>query len=227
MTDSALSTPKRLLRVLLGGAILATAWVAIDLIAHSDNASAVEFPDSTVADVAPSGSHNPASEVITPLIARVTSIAAHVSTGPASSVAHGEAAVGNAVSVILSAPLAVISPVVEALAEPLAPVVWDVVGPLPAIPQLPGLWIAGVLLSNAGTGVAIATSNVPLSPTPVGGVPRDPPAVPTPSSGDQLGLTTAVLNSAFLAPPGSASASRAVAGGIPPSPTYGFDTTPD
>ena len=227
MTDSALSTPKRLLRVLLGGAILASAWVALDLITHSDSASAVEFPDSTVADVAPSGSPTPASEVITPLIARVTSIAAHVSARPASSVVHAEAAVENAVSVIVSAPLAVITPVVEALAVPLAPAIRDVVSALPAIPQLPGLPIAVALLSSAGIGVALATSNVPLSPTPVGGVPRDPPAVPTPTSGDQLGSTTAVLNSAFLAPPGAASAIRAVAGGIPPSPTYGFDTTPD
>jgi hypothetical protein len=157
----------------------------------------------------------------------VTSIATHVSTGPASSVAHAEAAVENAVSVIVAAPIAVVTPVVEALAEPFAPVLGDVVGALPAIPQLPGLPIAIALLSGAGFGVALAASNLPLSPTPVGGVPRDPPAVPTRSSGDQLGSPTAVLNSAFLSPPGSAPASRAVAGGIPPSPTYGFDTTPD
>ena len=225
MTDSKLSTPKRLLRILLGGAILASAWIAIDLITHSESASAVEFPDSTITDVTPSGSHNPVVQVVAPLIERVTSIAAHVSTGPASSVKQAEAAVEKAVGAILSAPL--IAPVVEALAEPLAPLVAGVVGALPAIPQLSVLPSAGALLSSAGVGVALATSNVPLVPTPVGGIPRDPPAVPTPSSGDQSSLPSAVLNSAVLAPPGSAMTSGGASGAIPPSPTYGFDTTPD
>ena len=221
MTDSAVSAPKRLLRIVLGGAILATAWLAIDLITHSESASAAEFPD-----VASSGSSQ-VSEVVSPLIARVTSIAAQVSTTPVSSVEQAEAAVENAVSVILSAPIAVISPVVEALAEPLVPVVAEVVGALPSVPQLSILPSAGLLLSSAGFGVAVATSNVPLVPTPVGGIPRDPPAVPAHSSGDQSGPTAALLNPAFFAPPGSAMASHAATGGIPTSPTYGFDTTPD
>jgi hypothetical protein len=221
MTDSALSTPKRLLRNLIGGAILASAWVAVDLITHTDSASATEFPDVTA-----SGS-SLTPDVVAPVIAHVTSIAAQVSADPPSPVTQAEAAVEQAVTVILSAPAAVIGPVVETLVEPLEPVVAGVVGALPPLPQLSVLPSAVTVLSSGGTGVALASSTVPLVPTPVGGVPRDLPAVPTPPSGDVFGAVSAALSSASLAPPGSALTAHALSGGIPPSPTYGFDTTPD
>lgn len=226
MTDSTLSTPKRLLRILIGGAILATAWVGIDLLTHASGASAAEFPDVTAPDVTASGS-NPAPDVVAPVIEHLTSIAAQVSHEAASPVDEAEAAVEQAVSAILSAPIAVITPVVDAVVEPLAPVVAEVVGALPPLPQFPVLAIAGVQLSSGGMAVAPAASNVPLVPTPVGGVPRDLPAVPNPPAGDTFGGLSAVLSSASLAPPGSALTARLVAGGIPASPTYGFDTTPD
>jgi hypothetical protein len=219
VTDSAISAPKRLLRILIGGTILATAWIAIDLITQSQSASAAE-----VGDVTPSGYPTPVSDIVSPLVDRVTSIAAQVSAEPVSSVTHTEAVVEHSLSAIISNSLVLIGPVVETLTAPLA----DVVDALPPIPQLPVLASAGVVLPGDRLDVALAASNTPLLPTPVNSVPRDLPAVPAPpASADQLASPAAVLSSAFLAPPGSALSLRAVAGGIPLSPIYGFDTTPD
>ena len=222
MTDSISSskrgTAKRLLRILVGGAILATGWLAIDLLTHSDSASASE-----ITDITPSGSPDLVAEVVKPLVTHVAPIAAQVPLEPVVTVGH---AAGDAAAAILEPPLAALAPVFEAVAAPLVPVVAGVVGALPAIPQLPILAIESAMLSAGGLDIALATSNTPALPTPADSVPRDLPAVPSPTM-DQAGGSAAVLSSAFLAPPGSALRSRVVVGGIPLSPTYGFDTTPD
>jgi hypothetical protein len=229
MTESRLTTPKRLLRILIGGAVLATAWVAFDTLTHSEAASAAEIRDvPSISDVTSSGSAT-ASKLVSPVIERVISFADQVSQVSTNSVSTSVSTLEQVMSNVVSTSVAIVAPVVETLAAPLVPVVADVVDALPALPQLPtipslGVPSAGLLLSGGALvfGVALAASTIPLLPTPAGGVPRDPPAVPSSFDG-----AAAILSFVHFSPPGSALTLRAIGGGMPASPTYGFDTTPD
>ena len=222
MADSTRSTSKRLLRILVGGSILAAAWVAFDAVTHSDAASAAEFPDVTlshISAVATGTASDIASDVVDPVVARAVSLAEKTTSETMDATDHVAVAIG-------STSRAVMAPVAEALSSSLAPVAAALTDTLAAIPPLPILATAGALLAGGGSVliVALAASTAPLLPTPAGGVPRDPPAVPP--TIDQFGAA-AVLGSHLYAPPGSALASRAAGGATPLSPNYAFDTTPD
>ena len=215
MADAVVSAPKRLLRILLGGAVLAAAWVAIDLVTHSESASAVEVPDVSITDVAPA---------VAPLVTQVAAITAPVLQPVEQAVAPIVAPPLEAIVPVVEVVVAPLVPVVEAVVPPLVPTITEIAGTL-ALAESLGLAVEAAPVSTGGNGVALATSAPPLLPTPVGGTPRDLPAVPT--SNDQAGGPAAELNSAFLAPPGSVLTLHTGAGGTPSSPTYGFDTTPD
>ena len=222
MTDSATSTTKRLLRILLGGAVLASAWLAVDLLTHSESASAAE-----TIDVIPIGS-DPVSAIISPVIAPAAPIAAPAIETVTSLAPAVTTIVAPVVTVVAPVVEPVVTPVLSPIVErvtPFIPVVTGIVGALPQLSVSPN---AGILVAGGGLilGVALAASTAPLLPAPSNGGPRDEPAAPA-APGGQSAASVAVLNSAFFAAPGSADSARSTTDGIPSSPTYGFDTTPD
>lgn len=238
MTDSTISTSKRLLRILVGGSILAAAWVAFDALTHSESASAAEIsevaPSVSVSDPVADPVSGPVSDGVSPVVDRVAAhLAAIAAALPLEHVATVERVVADVVAVVITPPLAVIEPIVETMAEPLAPVLepWvpvvdGVVGALPSIPRLSVIPGSGDLPTTRGSDLALTPSPIRA---PVGGVPPDRPGLPAPSapSTEQSAGSAAVLTSASLAPPGWVFSVAGVLAGIPSSPAFGFDTSPD
>ncbi len=231
MTDSAISTKKRLLRILLGGAVLATAWLAIDLLTHSDSASAVETVDVLPLVDIPIGS-DPVAEITAPIATPIAPIAAPVTRA----VAPVVPAAASIVSPVLTVVEPVVAPVVAPVLDPVVTPVFETVAPilpalaeiaatLPVIPQLTVTPNLGALAAGGGLilGVALAASSAPLLPSPSK---RNLPTAPE-APGGPFSAGAAVLNSAFFAVPGSVRSARSSSGAVPASPTSGFDTTPD
>jgi hypothetical protein len=138
------TTPKKMLRILLAGGLLAAAWVAVDLVTSADSAAAA--PSS---DLIPDVVTDTVSAVTTPLGAAVAPITTPVAEPVVDTLSSATAPVVAPVASTLApviAPIATpvvtsvvkpLEPAVSALTEPLAPVAHAAIDPfLPAIAPL-------------------------------------------------------------------------------------------
>lgn len=217
-------TAKRLLRILLASGALAAGFLAVDLLASHDSASAVDLvPDATpvvelVADIS--------APVVAPVASTLTQVSAPIATPVVTSViAPLEPAVTVLTEPLAPVAHAAIDPLVPAIA-PLLPVVADVVDVLPALP-LASVTPDATLLGGGLVliGGAVAASVVPLLPLPGNSpAPRNAPAAPTFSNSPVL---FADLAFGMPAMPGYALSALATTETIPSSPTFASDTTPD
>jgi hypothetical protein len=131
------TTPKKMLRILLAGGLLAAAWVAVDLVTSADSAAAA--PSS---DLIPDVVTDTVSAVTTPLGAAVAPITTPIAEPVVDTLSSATAPVVAPVASTLApviAPIATpvvtsvvkpLEPAVSALTEPLAPVAHAVIDPL-------------------------------------------------------------------------------------------------
>ena len=233
-------TPQRLLRILLAGGIVATGWIAVDLLTGPDSASAAEIlPVDSLADTV-SAIVDPVAPIVTPIAIPVVDIAAPVVAPVASTLAPVTAPVVSNV-------IAPLAPVIQTVTEPLAPVAHAVLDPfvpalaplLPVVGEVLGVQpvtqlVAGVpgeaLAAAAGAGLgavtAASTGFVSILPGDLGGTPLQAPASPTAAFSAPL-TGVAVLLFGVLAALGAAFSARPGARLRPLAPTFASDTTPD
>ena len=234
------ATPKRLLRVLLAGGILATGWLAVDLITSSEPAAAADIlPIDSLAETV-STVIDPVAPVLTPVVQTVADIADPVVAPVASTLIPVTAPVVSNV-------IAPLAPVIQTVTEPLAPVAHALLAPLapvvapllPVVGEVLGVQPVTQLLaavpvealavaSGAGLGAVSAASSgfVSLLGAELGGTPLQTPASPTAGFSAQL-TGAAVLLFAAIAALGAAFSARPGARLRPLAPVFASDTTPD
>ena len=120
MESASQHSPKRLLRLAIAGGILATAWMAVDAITHSDPAAAAETIDLIPIGGGPSGG------VVGGILDTATSILTPVTTAISPTVTTVTAPVTQAVTPVVAT---VVQPVVT---QVVTPIVSTVVTPITA-----------------------------------------------------------------------------------------------
>lgn len=236
------STSKRLLRILLAAGVVATAWIAVDLLTGSDSASAAE-PIDGLADTV-SAIVDPVAPIVNPVTAPVVETVVDLAEPVVAPVASITAPVTAPVVSSVIAPLA---PVIQTVTEPLAPVAHAALDPfaptlaplLPVVAEVLGVQPVAALIGapayealavagESGAAVVMAASSALLPMLP--GSPLDTPlqAPVSPSAGTSAPLTAvAVLLFGMIAALGVARSARPGALLRPLAPTFASDTTPD
>lgn len=222
---------KRIFRVLFASATVAAAWLAIDLVTHADSASAAEPIDVPVLPVG-GPELAPVLDTVFEAIAPVATEAVPVieSFGaPLEALVEPLAPIVDPLETVLAE---VVSPVTDAVA-PLAPILAVVDTAVPALESVaPDLAVplGSSLLAGGGLllGAALASTLAPVLPAPRRGLPAPPvePALP----GGPSAFAPELLGELTSGVPTSIGALRASApptSGLPISPTFESDTTPD
>lgn len=238
------TVPKRLLRVLLAGGILATGWLAVDLITSSEPAAAADIrPVDTLAETVSTVIDpvvDPVAPVLTPVVQTVADIADPV-------VAPVASTLDPVTAPVVSSVIAPLAPVIQTVTEPLAPVAHALLDPLapvvapllPVVGEVLGVQPVTSLLtavpvealavaSGAGLGAVTAASTgfVALFSGEPGGTPLQSPA--SPAAAFSVPLTgVAVLLFGVIAALGAALSARPGARLRPLAPVFASDTTPD
>jgi hypothetical protein len=220
--DTTVEAPRRLLRVLLAGGLLALGWLAIDLVTGADSAAA-SVPDLTGTTVI-----DDVDDAVTTV---VSDLAEPVATVTAPIVATAIETLGDVVVVI------------DETADQVVPGVLPPLPPLPELPDLPGLPdlgpIVDPLLALPGTLTAVANhepvsareiiiagaASPPLAPPSDG---QNPPVDPAeaPAAG-QFVMPGAELSSGVSTNPSEATTSATRSDRAPAAPVFDTDTTPD
>ena len=136
MEGASQHSPKRLLRLVIAGGVLATAWFAIDALTHSEPAAAAETIDLLpVGDGSAGGVVNGVLGEVTTLVAPVTSAlppAVTTVTAPVEPVVTQVVApvLSPAVTVVDGITSPIVAPVVGSVGEALAPIATNVINPL-------------------------------------------------------------------------------------------------
>jgi hypothetical protein len=242
-------TPKRLLRVLLAGGILATGWLAVDLVVNSEPAAAADIlPIDSLAETVSTVVDpviDPVAPVLTPVIQTVADIADPVVAQVASTIAPVTTPVVASINSGVIEPLA---PVIQTVTEPLAPVAHALLDPLapvvapllPVVGEVLGVQPVTQLLTAAVPGEALAvagsaglgavtaasTGFVSLLGGELGSTPLQAPASPTAAFSAPL-TGVAVLLFGVIAALGAAFSARPGARLRPLAPVFASDTTPD
>ena len=229
--------------MLFAGASLAAAWVAIDLVTHATPAAAAE-----VVDILPNGDGPSVIPLVASIVDPVVDLVAPVAVPLVSGVADPLAPVLEPVRTIVdevAVPVAtaVVSPIIEDIVVPLAqtvplsqivPAVQALVPAvqlaLPVALEPVTAWLGRGMILGGGLllgGALLSAVSVP-PPAPNGGQRRAPLQPPMPS-GELAGVFALIgeLNSGVPTAFGALRAAAPGAVGLPASPTYASDTTPD
>ena len=137
MDSASQHSPKRLLRVLIAGGVLAAAWLAVDAITHSEPAAAAQSYD-ILPNVGSSGggvvngllgsTTTLVTNVVTPVTSAVTPVVTPVVTTVTAPVTPVITEVVNPVVTTVVAPVA--TPVITAVVTPVAPIVTGITSPI-------------------------------------------------------------------------------------------------